>query len=80
MAFNMIVLAGALLVGVLIGATLCERLLEARTRRQASRQRALNSQWQELAMQWREIEIALDEIDLQRQQRSEGAPQEPAWH
>lgn len=80
MAFNMIVLAGALLVGVLIGATLCERLLEARTRRQAFRQRALNSQWQELAMQWREIEIALDEIDLQRQQRSEGAPQEPAWH
>ncbi|MGH3672617.1 MAG: hypothetical protein ACRDSH_18610, partial [Pseudonocardiaceae bacterium] len=55
-----------LLVGVLIGATLCERLLEARTRRQASRQRSLNSQWQELAMQWQEIEMALEEIDQQR--------------
>lgn len=80
MAFNLIVLAGALLVGVLIGATLCERLLEARTRRQASAQRSLNSQWQELAMHRQEIEIALEEIDRQRQRWGEGEPQQPAWH
>jgi uncharacterized membrane-anchored protein YhcB (DUF1043 family) len=35
-------------VGVLIGSTFTERILQARTRRQAAMQRVLNSQWQEL--------------------------------
>ncbi len=47
---SLIVLAVTFLVslGVLIGYTLSERALEARTRRQAAVQRSLNSQWQEL--------------------------------
>lgn len=66
MAFDSIVLAATLLVGVLIGCTLSEQLLEARTRRQAAAQRSLNSQWQELAHQWRELEAVRQEI-AQRQ-------------
>lgn len=47
---SLIVLTATFLVslGVLIGYTLSERALEARTRRQAAVQRSLNSQWQEL--------------------------------
>jgi uncharacterized membrane-anchored protein YhcB (DUF1043 family) len=66
MTFDLIVLMATLLVGVLIGCTLSEQLLEARTRRQAATQRSLNSQWQELASQWRELEAARQGI-AQRQ-------------
>jgi uncharacterized membrane-anchored protein YhcB (DUF1043 family) len=55
MTFNLIVLVAILLVGVFVGCTLSERLLEARTRRQATVQRSLNSQWQELESQWQEL-------------------------
>jgi uncharacterized membrane-anchored protein YhcB (DUF1043 family) len=58
MALELIILAATLLIGVLLGATLSERLLEARTRRQAAAQRFLNSQYQDLARQWRELESA----------------------
>jgi uncharacterized membrane-anchored protein YhcB (DUF1043 family) len=61
MSFYLIVLATALLVGVLIGCTLFEQLLAARTRRQAAVQRDLNSQWQELERHWREFEAAQQE-------------------
>jgi uncharacterized membrane-anchored protein YhcB (DUF1043 family) len=44
----LIVLAATLLVGVLIGCTLSERLLDARERQQAAVQRSLNEQWKEL--------------------------------
>jgi uncharacterized membrane-anchored protein YhcB (DUF1043 family) len=56
----MIVLTVTLLlfVGVLIGHTLTERALQARTRRQAAMQCSLNEQWQELESQWRELKIA----------------------
>lgn len=66
MTFDLIVLMATLLVGVLIGCTLSEQLLDARTRRQAAAQRSLNSQWQELTSQWRELEAARQEI-TQRQ-------------
>jgi uncharacterized membrane-anchored protein YhcB (DUF1043 family) len=66
MTFSLIVLTAALLVGVLIGCTLSERLLEARTRRQAVAQRSLNSQRQELARQWRELAAARQEVDRQQ--------------
>lgn len=66
MTFDLIVLMATLLVGVLIGCTLSEQLLEARTRRQAVTQRSLNSQWQELASQWRELEATRQGI-AQRQ-------------
>lgn len=62
MAISLIILAATLLVGVLIGATLSERVLEVRTRRQAAAQRSLNNQWQALASQWREVEEAQQEI------------------
>lgn len=48
---NIIVLAATLLVGVLLGSTLAERLLTVRARQQAAMQRRLNSQWQELQRQ-----------------------------
>ncbi|MGH3897954.1 MAG: hypothetical protein ACRDTA_06790 [Pseudonocardiaceae bacterium] len=50
MTLDVIVLAATFLIslGVLIGYTLSERALEARTRRQAAVQRLLNSQWQEI--------------------------------
>jgi uncharacterized membrane-anchored protein YhcB (DUF1043 family) len=66
MTFSLIVLTAALLVGVLIGCTLSERLLEARTRRQAVAQRSLNSQRQELARQWRELAAARQEVAQQQ--------------
>jgi hypothetical protein len=49
-AIVLIVLAGTLLVsfGVLIGCTISQWLFDARDRRQAAAQRALNEQWQEL--------------------------------
>jgi cell division protein FtsL len=49
-AIALIILAGTLLVsfGVLIGCTFSQWLLDARDRRQAAVQRALNEQWQEL--------------------------------
>jgi len=62
MGFTLIALAMALLVGVLIGCTLSERLLEARTRRQAATQCSLNRQRQELARQWRALESARQEM------------------
>ncbi len=67
MAVSLIVLAATLLIGVLIGCTFCERLLEARTRRQATAQRSLNSQRHELARQWRELEAARQEFARQRE-------------
>lgn len=50
MTLDVIVLAATFLIslGVLIGYTLSERALEARTRRQAAVQRLLNSRWQEI--------------------------------
>lgn len=66
MTFSLIVLTAALLVGVLIGCTLSERLLEARTRRQAVAQRSLNSQRQELERQWRELAMARQEVARQQ--------------
>ena len=76
MTFNFIVLAALILVlfGVLVGCTLTERLLAARTRRQATVQRSLNSQWQELESQWQELEAARQEIV----QRREGKQLQPA--
>lgn len=49
-AIVLIILAGTFLVifGVLIGCTFSQWLLDARDRRQAAMQRALNEQWQEL--------------------------------
>ena len=67
MAVSLTVLAATLLVGMLIGGTLCERLLESRTKRQAAAQRILNSQWQEIAVQWREFEAAQQELAQQRE-------------
>ncbi len=66
----LIVLAATLLVGVLIGCTLSERVLEARTKRQAAVQRALNSQWQELASQWQELETERQKIAQRRKAES----------
>jgi uncharacterized membrane-anchored protein YhcB (DUF1043 family) len=48
MMFILTVLAVAFLMGVLIGSSLTERVLESRTRRQVAMQRALNSQLREL--------------------------------
>jgi uncharacterized membrane-anchored protein YhcB (DUF1043 family) len=48
MMFILTVLAVAFLMGVLIGSSLTERVLESRTRRQAAMQRTLNSQLREL--------------------------------
>ena len=67
MAVSLIVLAATLLVGILIGCTFCERLLESRTKRQAEAQRILNSQWQELAVKWWELEAAQQEFAQQRE-------------
>jgi uncharacterized membrane-anchored protein YhcB (DUF1043 family) len=72
MVLGLLVLAATLLVGVLLGGTLSERLLEARTRRQAAAQRFLNSQYQDLARQWQELEIARHEESLGRESRSTG--------
>lgn len=46
----LIILAATLLVsfGVLVGCTFSQWLLDARDRRQAAAQRALNEQWQEI--------------------------------
>jgi uncharacterized membrane-anchored protein YhcB (DUF1043 family) len=76
MTFNLIVLAATLLVvaGVLMGCTLSEFLLDARTRRQAATQRSLNSQWQEIEIQWRELETARREMN----QRQESPPRQLA--
>jgi uncharacterized membrane-anchored protein YhcB (DUF1043 family) len=67
MTLGMIVLAATLLLcmGVLIGYTLTEQALEARTRRQAAMQHSLNEQWEELESQWRELEIAHQTIPEQ---------------
>lgn len=67
MTISLIVLAITLLVGILIGCTFCERLLEARTKRQAAVQRALNSQWQEVARLQQELEAAQRELAQQRE-------------
>ena len=67
MAVSLIILAATLLVGVLIGYTLADRLLEVRTRRQAAAQRSLNSQQQALADEWRELLTAHQEIAEQRE-------------
>jgi uncharacterized membrane-anchored protein YhcB (DUF1043 family) len=73
MFLYLIACAAGLLVGVFVGSTMSERLLEARTRRQAATQRALNSQWLELASQRREVEAAQQEIAQQR----ENGPHQP---
>lgn len=69
MTFYLIVLTTTLLVGVLMGCSLGECLLGARTRRQAAIQRSLNSQWKELAIQWQELEAARREMDQRRESR-----------
>jgi hypothetical protein len=61
MTLVLTVLAITFLVGVLIGCSLTERALDARTRRQAAMQRALNSQWQELEVAQSEYYIQLRE-------------------
>lgn len=76
MAVILIILAAALSVGVLIGYTFAERLLDVRTRRQAAAQRSLNSQWQALASEWRELELAQQEIAGRRESES----RRPATH
>ncbi len=63
----LIILAVTLLVGVLIGCTFTEQLLEVRTRRQAAAQRSLNSQQQALASEWQELEAARQEIAERRE-------------
>lgn len=62
--FGLIVLAATLLVsfGMLIGCTISELLLHARTRQQVAVQRSLNEQWQEINEQWQEIEAATQTI------------------
>ena len=69
MTFHLIILAATLLVvvGVLVGCTLSDCLLDARTRRQAATQRSLNRQWQEIEIQWRELGTARREMN-QRQE------------
>jgi uncharacterized membrane-anchored protein YhcB (DUF1043 family) len=76
MAFDLIFLAVIFLVGVLVGGTLSERLLNARTRQQAALQRLLNSQQQELASQWRELEATRQEIA----ERGEDEPWQSVRH
>ncbi|MGH3769008.1 MAG: hypothetical protein ACRDTX_28315 [Pseudonocardiaceae bacterium] len=68
MTVNLVILAATLLVGVLIGYTFTERLLDARTRRQARAQRSLNSQWQALASEWQALEAAQQETADSRRQ------------
>lgn len=67
MTASLIILVVTLLVGVLIGYTSTERLLEVRTKRQATAQRSLNSQQQALAIEWQEIEAAQREIAERRE-------------
>jgi uncharacterized membrane-anchored protein YhcB (DUF1043 family) len=67
MAVSLIILVVTLLVGVLIGYTSTERLLEARTKRQAAAQRSLNRQQQALAIEWQELEAAQREIAERRE-------------
>lgn len=62
MNVSLIILVVTLLVGVLIGYTSTERLLEVRTKRQATAQRSLNSQQHALAIEWQELEAARREI------------------
>ena len=76
MAVSLIILAATLLVGVLIGYTLADRLLEVRTRRQAAAQRSLNSQQQALADEWRELLTAHQEIA----ERREAVMRRPTMH
>jgi uncharacterized membrane-anchored protein YhcB (DUF1043 family) len=64
---SLVILVVTLLVGVLIGYTFTERLLEARTKRQAAAQRFLNSQQQALAIEWQELEAAQREIAERRE-------------
>jgi hypothetical protein len=64
MTLGIIFLAVALplFIGVLIGCSLTQQALQARTRRQAAMQYELNTQWQELESYWRELEIAQQTI------------------
>lgn len=66
MAVSLTILAATLLIGMLIGCTISERILEARTRRQAAVQLVLNRQWHELSSRSRELEAARREIAQQR--------------
>ena len=72
-AIALIILAGTLLVsfGVLIGCTFSQWLLDARDRRQAAVQRALNEQWKELG-------AARQAIAQQRRSKAWEAAQHPA--
>jgi uncharacterized membrane-anchored protein YhcB (DUF1043 family) len=69
--FGLIVLVVTLLVsfGVLIGFTVSELLIGARTRRQAAVQRSLNEQWQEIDAQWKEIEAVRQSIAQRTDER-----------
>ncbi len=68
MTINLIILAATLLVGVLIGCTLSERALKARSTRQAAVQRTLNNQWQKLAAEWHELTLQWDELEAAEQE------------
>jgi uncharacterized membrane-anchored protein YhcB (DUF1043 family) len=67
MDVSLTVLAVTLLVGVLIGYTFTERILEVRTKRQAAAQRFLNSQQQALAREWQDLDAAQQEIAERRE-------------
>ncbi|HET9117133.1 MAG TPA: hypothetical protein VFN75_03495 [Pseudonocardiaceae bacterium] len=67
MTVSLIILVVTLLVGVLIGHTSAERLLEVRTKRQAAAQRSLNSQRRALAIEWQELAAAQREIAEQQE-------------
>ena len=64
----LLVIAALLLVGMLFGCTLTVQALQARTRRQAAMQCALNSQWLELESQREELESQWKELEISRQQ------------
>ncbi len=74
MTISLIILAVTLLVGVLIGCTFAERLLEVRTRRQAAAQRFLNSQQQALVSEWQELEAAQKRLRSGEKQNCGGRP------
>ena len=67
MTVSLIILVVTLLVGVLIGYTSTERLLEVRTKRQAAAQRSLNIQRRALAIEWQELAAEQREIAEQRE-------------
>ena len=72
MTVSLMILVVTLLVGVLIGHTFTERLLEVRTKRQAAAQRSLNIQRRALAIEWQELAAEQREIAEQREAQLRG--------